>query len=98
MRRRVEAGHIRERGTEWDAVRTLLAHDTQTAMGRERAAAAEPLTDAVAVQAEIELTREARLALAQAGAPPLAGPPDVRPLLDRARAAGSILHRSEEDT
>ena len=95
MRRRVEAGHIRERGTEWDAVRTLLAHDTQTAMGRERAAAAEPLTDAVAVQAEIELTREARLALAQAGAPPLAGLPDVRPLLDRARAAGSILDGPE---
>src|SRR3990172_7249816 len=45
VRRRVEAGHIRERGTEWDAVRALLAHEAQTAMGRERAAGAEPLSD-----------------------------------------------------
>src|SRR3990172_4606651 len=56
VRRRVEAHHLRERGTEWDAVRALLAHEAQTAMGRERAAAAEPLTDPVAVPAEIDLT------------------------------------------
>jgi len=87
----VEAHHLRERGTEWDAVRALLAHEAQTAMGRERAATAEPLTDAAAVQVEIELTQQARLALAAAGAPPLDGLPDVRPLLDRCRAAGSVL-------
>ena len=46
----MEAGHIRERGTEWDAVRALLAHEAQTAMGRERAAAAEPLTDKITWQ------------------------------------------------
>src|SRR3990167_3066847 len=57
VRRRVEAGHIRERGTEWDAVRALLAHEAQTAMGRERAAAAAPLTDPGAVQAAIDPTR-----------------------------------------
>jgi len=91
----VEAGHIRERGTEWDAVRALLAHEAQTAMGRERAAAAEPLTDPVAVQAEIDLTRETRLAIAQAGAPPLAGVPDVRPVLDRCQAPGSALDGPE---
>jgi len=91
MRRRVEAGRIWERGTEWNAVRALLAHEALTEMGRERATDATPLTEPLAVQAAIELTRQARLALATAGSPPLERVPDVRPLLDRCRAAGSVL-------
>jgi DNA mismatch repair protein MutS2 len=91
----VEAGRIWERGTEWNAVRALLAHEAQTEMGRERATAAEPLTDPLAVQTALELTRQARLALATAGSLPLDGVPDIRPILERCRAAGSVLDGSE---
>src|SRR2546421_339264 len=65
MRRRVEAGRIWERGTEWNAGRALLAHEGLTEMGRGRATGS--------------------------GSPPLERVPDVRPLLDRCRAAGSVL-------
>ncbi len=95
MRRRLEAGHIWERGTEWNAVRALLAHEAQTELGRERAAAAEPLTDLLPVQAAIETTRQARLALAMSGALPLPSGADVRPVLDRCRTAGSVLDGPE---
>ncbi len=95
MRRRVEAGRIWERGTEWNAVRALLAQDARSAMGRERAMLATPLTDLLAVQSALELTRQARLALAISGAIPLEGVPDIRPLLERCRAAGSVLDGAE---
>jgi DNA mismatch repair protein MutS2 len=91
----VEAGHTWERSTEWNAVRTLLAHEAQTEMGRELAAAAEPLPDPLRVQTELELTRQARLALATSGLPPLDGFPDIRPVLDRCRMAGSVLDGTE---
>ena len=54
MRRRVEAGRTWEPGTEWNAVRALLAHEALTGMGRERATTAEPLTDVAEVQAAID--------------------------------------------
>jgi len=91
MRRSVDAGRIWERGTEWNAVRALLAHEAHTDMGRERATGATPLTERIAVQAALELTRQARLAVATSGAPPLESVPDVRPLLERCRAEGSVL-------
>src|SRR5213593_4474913 len=91
MRRRVEAGHTWERSTEWNAVRALLAHEAQTEMGRELAATAEPLTAPRAVVAELELTRQARLALATSSPLPLDGFPDIRPVLERCRVAGSVL-------
>jgi DNA mismatch repair protein MutS2 len=87
----VDAGRIWERGTEWNAVRALLAHEAHTDMGRERATGATPLTERIAVQAALELTRQARLAVATSGAPPLESVPDVRPLLERCRAEGSVL-------
>src|SRR5438309_10395059 len=95
MRRRVEAGRIWEPATEWNAVRALLAHEALTEMGRERAATAEPLTDAPAVEAAIEMTRQARLALATAGPLPLEALPDIRPVLVRCRADGSALDGPE---
>src|SRR2546421_2370589 len=91
MRRRVEAGRMWERSPEWNAVRALLAPEALTEMGRERATDATPLTEPLAVQAAIELTRQARLALATSGSPPLERVPDGRPFLDRCRAAGSVL-------
>jgi DNA mismatch repair protein MutS2 len=91
----VEAGRIWERGTEWNAVRALLAHEALTEMGRERATTATPLTEPPAVQAAIELTRQARLSLATSGSPPLERVADVRPLLDRCRVAGSVLDGPE---
>jgi DNA mismatch repair protein MutS2 len=60
-------------------------------MGRDRALTASPLTEASDVQAALDLTAEARRAIAQEGAPPLDGVPDVRPALDRAGAEGTAL-------
>src|SRR2546425_4813474 len=91
MRRRVESGRTWEPGTEWNAVRALLAHEALTGMGRERATTAEPLTDVSEVQAAIDMTREARLALSTAGSLPLEALPDIRPVLTRCRADGSVL-------
>src|SRR5438093_1098941 len=91
MRRRVEAGRTWEPGTEWNAVRALLAHEALTGMGRERATTAEPLTDVSEVQAAIDMTREARLALSTAGSLPLEALPDIRPVLTRCHADGSVL-------
>jgi DNA mismatch repair protein MutS2 len=91
MRRRVEAGRLWGRGIEWDAVRALIASDARTAMGRERALTAEPLTDPSDVERALDNTAEARHALIQEGAPPLDGLNDPRPILERARAEGSVL-------
>src|SRR5262245_12798788 len=60
-------------------------------MGRDRATAAEPFTDSSDVQAAIEMTSQARVALAAAGALPLEALPDIRPILSRSRAEGSVL-------
>jgi DNA mismatch repair protein MutS2 len=87
----MEAGRIRGRGIEWDVVRALLAREARTPMGRERATTIEPLVEATAVRSAVEFTRQARLALADAGSPPLDGLPDARPALDRCRIPGSVL-------
>src|SRR5262245_27463540 len=94
-RQRVGAGRIWDRGTEWDAVRSLLAKEARTAMGREAALDASPLTELTAVQSAIALTGEARLALGAEGPPPLDTIPDVRPVLARAGAEGSVLEGAE---
>jgi DNA mismatch repair protein MutS2 len=83
------------RGIEWDAVRTLLARETRTAMGRERALEADPLTDTSAIRSAIDDTTQARRALAEVGAPPLDAFPDARLALDRCRVPGSVLEGSE---
>src|SRR6267142_310335 len=95
MRRMLESGRIWEPGTEWNAVRALLAHEALTEMGRDRAITAEPLTEVSSVQAAIEMTRQARLALSTAGPLPLEALPDIRPLLGRCRADGSMLEGPE---
>jgi DNA mismatch repair protein MutS2 len=95
MRRRVEAGRLWGRGIEWDAVRALVASDARTTMGRERALTAEPLTDPADVERALDRTDEARRALVQEGAPPLDGLTDPRPVLERARAEGSLLDGPE---
>jgi DNA mismatch repair protein MutS2 len=64
-------------------------------MGRERAQTADPSTDAFAVQSAIEMTGQARQALAASGPPPLDGVPDVRLILDRCRADGTVLEGAE---
>src|SRR5688572_27037139 len=95
MTERVEAGRIWGRGTEWDAVRALLASEAATEMGRERARTAEPLSVASEVDTALEITAQARLALGAEGAPPLDGIPDVRATLDRCRPEGSVLDGAE---
>lgn len=87
----MEVGRIWGRGIEWDAIRTLLASEARTEMGREQALTAGPLTEPTEVQSALELTAEARRALAQEGPPPLDGVPDVRPALQRAGAEGAAL-------
>jgi DNA mismatch repair protein MutS2 len=91
MRRGLESGRTWEPGTEWNAVRALLAHEALTEMGRERATTAEPLTDVTGVEAAIEMTRQARLALSAAGPLPLDALPDIRPALARCHVDGSVL-------
>src|SRR5205809_7817341 len=95
MRRRVEAGRLWGRGIEWDAVRALVASDARTAMGRERALTAEPLTDPTEVDHTVDSMAEARRALAEEGAPPLDGLGDPRRILELARAEGSVLDGGE---
>ena len=91
----MEVGRIWGRGIEWDAIRTLLASDARTEMGRDRALTASPLTEATEVQSALDLTAEARRAIAHQGAPPLDGVPDVRPLLERTAAEGAALDGTE---
>ena len=86
----MESGRIWGRGVEWSAVRELLARETRTIMGRERALDAAPLTDLAAIHAELALTREGRAAVTVA-APPLEAIPDPRTVLDRGRAQGAVL-------
>jgi DNA mismatch repair protein MutS2 len=64
-------------------------------MGRAQALTVTPLVDVAAVQHAVALTGEARLALGAEGPPPLDGVPDVRPVLDRAAAEGSVLDGAE---
>jgi DNA mismatch repair protein MutS2 len=90
-----DAGRIWHRGTEWESVRSLLAGEARTAMGREQALGAAVLVDVAAVQAAVALTGEARLALDAEGAPPLDGIPDIRPVLARGAAEGSALEGVE---
>src|SRR5688500_17231186 len=95
MTKKVEAGRIWGRGTEWNAVRTLLASEAVTEMGRERARTAEPLSVVSEVLTAIEITAQARLALGAEGAPPLDGIPDVRATVDGSRPEGSVLDGAE---
>ncbi len=87
----MEAGRIWGRGIEWDAVRGLLSDEARTEMGRERARAAEPAVELSTIESAVEMTAQARLALAEQGAPPLSSVPDVRGLLDHCRLPGSVL-------
>jgi DNA mismatch repair protein MutS2 len=91
----MEAGCTWGRGIEWDAVRALLARQTRTAMGRERAAVLAPLADLPAIRSAIEATGQARRALAEVGPPPLDGVPDPRGVLDRCRPPASVLDGPE---
>ena len=90
-----DAGRFWDRGTEWESVRSLLAGEARTAMGREQALGAAVLVDVAAVKSAVALTGEARLALDAEGAPPLDGIPDIRPVLARGAAEGSTLEGVE---
>jgi DNA mismatch repair protein MutS2 len=83
------------RGVEWHEVRVLLAAETETPMGQERALGATPLVDVSAVSTALEETGQARAALAAHGRPPTEAIPDARPTLDRCRADGAILDGPE---
>src|SRR5262245_34592561 len=91
----MEAGRIWGRGIEWDAVRGLLADEARTDVGRERARVVEPLVEFSAIEAAVEMTAEARLALTDKGAPPLSSIPDVRGVLEACRVPGSVLEGTD---
>lgn len=91
----MEAGALSGRGVEWDEVRALLAAETGTPMGRERALTAIPLTDPGAVSAALDQTTQARAAIGAHGVPSWETIPDVRPSLDRSRTEGAVLDGSE---
>jgi len=83
------------RAVEWDYVLALLAEETSTPMGQERALGLEPWTDPGAVRHALRETREARHAVAQTGAPAWGAIPDLRPSLKRAERPGSALEGTE---
>src|SRR5512144_639622 len=78
-------------GLEWPEVLALLAREARTAMGRELAQTAPPLTERDAIRRALQETAQARAALGQTGAPPWEGVVDVRPMLEAARVPGSVL-------
>jgi DNA mismatch repair protein MutS2 len=82
-------------GLDWHAVRALVARDTHTPMGRERAGALEPLAGLDAVQAALADTTHARLATGAVGPPPWNVVPDVRPTLEHARTPGAVADGAE---
>ena len=82
-------------GLEWPEVLALLAREARTAMGRELAQAAPPLTDRDAIRRALEETAQARAALGQTGAPPWDGVVDVRPMLEAARVPGSVAEAAD---
>ena len=88
-------GGLWGRGLEWDQVQALLARETSTPMGEERALALRPLTDPDSVRQALGETREGRQALALAGVPPWGVIPDLRPSLERAETPGSSLEGTE---
>ena len=79
------------RGVEWNEVRALLAAETDTPMGRDRALGATPLLDPPAVSAALNETSQARVGVTAHGLPPWQAIPDVRPSLARCRADGAVL-------
>jgi len=80
---------------DWDHLRTLLAREAATPMGRERALDIEPLTDPKTIRQALSETRQARQALALAGSPPWGALPDVRPSLELARTPGASLEGAD---
>jgi DNA mismatch repair protein MutS2 len=75
---------------EFHKVRDLLAGYAACSLGKELAAALEPLADADKIRSEIALVSEMSDALGQGHAPPFGGLHDVRLLVRRA-AIGSML-------
>lgn len=91
----IKADGLSGRGVEWLDVQALLATETATPMGRDRAQSATPLVRVDAVVAALEETTQARAALATGGRPPWQSVPDVRPALLAARAEGAVLEGRE---
>src|ERR1700675_984586 len=89
---RIAAG---DGGVEWGQVRALLARDTRTPMGRERALGLLPTQDLEAITHALDETRQGRAALALAGPPPWEIIPDVRPTLDAVRVPGAVAEGGE---
>jgi len=87
----MESGGLAGRGVEWGEVRVLLAAETATPMGRDRAADVVPLHRPDAVAAALEETTQARAALAAFGPPPWESVSDVRPALLRSRTEHAVL-------
>jgi DNA mismatch repair protein MutS2 len=90
-----EAGRIWGRGIEWDAVRDLLAREAKTRMGQEASTGLEPLTEPEAIRAALDVTGQARRALAEVGPPPLGAFPDIRAVLEHCDLDGVVLDGTE---
>jgi len=82
-------------GIDWASLQGLVARDTHSPMGRERALALTPLADAAAIRAALAETADARAAIGVAGPPPWGVIPDVRPTLERVRAPGAVADGAE---
>jgi DNA mismatch repair protein MutS2 len=82
-------------GVEWAQIQALLARDTHTPMGRERALALLPSRDLERIRRALGETTQSRAALAIAGTPPWEIIPDVRATLEAVRIPGAVAEPSE---
>jgi DNA mismatch repair protein MutS2 len=82
-------------GVEWTQIQALLARETHTPMGRERALALVPWRELEHVRRALGETAQSRTALAIAGPPPWETIPDVRATLEAVRVPGAIAEPSE---
>lgn len=80
---------------EFPAIREILAAETDSPLGRERALALRPTADPDLVLHRLGQTREARALLAQGGIPSLGRATDIRPAVERAAVPGACLSPSD---
>ena len=76
---------------EFPEVLRLLAQETASPQGRDRALTLAPLATYHEVIEALSETTEARASRAKEGDPPFGAPPEIRPILARAAVEGAVL-------
>lgn len=82
---------LTQRALEFDKITTILRQFTLSPAGAACVDALTPISDADTIAAWLAEVSELKDIRGVHGRPPLAGGPDLRPLLDQARVEGAIL-------